>query len=64
MGSLKRLLEVEDMPPHYWGMVGKWKEQVARVKGYPVEIKALVLERHSAMNVRERKLRSLSLGKW
>ena len=57
MGSLKRLLEVEDMPPHYWGMVGKWKEQVARVKGCPGERKALITKRYSRMKVSEQNLR-------
>ena len=32
---------------HERGLASKGKGEVARVKGYPVEIKALVLERHS-----------------
>ena len=50
-------MEVEDRPPHYWGMVGKWKEPVARVKGCPGERKALIAERYSQMKVSEQNLR-------
>ena len=57
MGSQRRLLEVEDRPPHYWGMVGKWKEQVARVKGCPGERKALIAKRYFQMKVSEQNLR-------
>ena len=42
----RRVLEVEGRLLHEGGLARKGKGQVARVKGYPVEIKALVLERH------------------
>ena len=61
----RRVLEVEGRLSHERGLARKGTGQVARVKGSPVEIKALVLEKYSGMNVREWKpRRSLSLEKW
>ena len=56
-----RVLEVESRLSHEGALVGKGKEPVARVKGCPVEINALVLERHSGMTLSKWKL---SLEKW
>ena len=56
-----RVLEVESGLSHEGALVGKGKEPVARVKGCPGEINALVLERHSGMTLSKWKL---SLEKW
>lgn len=55
----------EGKPMNQADMMWERKEQVAGMKGYPVEEKALVTERHSGMYVNEQKLRrSLGLEKW
>ena len=60
-----RVLEVEGRCSHERGLARKGTGQVARVKASPVEIKALVLEKHSGMNVREwKRRRLLNLEKW
>lgn len=56
----RRLLEVEGKPLNQVDMVGERKDQVARVKGWPGEQKALVAERHSEMCVNEQMLRRSS----
>ena len=53
--------QVEGRLSHEVGLVGKGKEPVARVKGCPGEIKALVLERHSGMSLSKWRL---NLEKW
>ena len=53
--------QVEGRLSHEVGWVGKGKEPVARVKGCPGEIKALVLERHSGMSLSKWRL---NLEKW
>ena len=61
----RRVLEVEGRCSHERGLARKGTGQVARVKASPVEIKALVLEKHSGMNVREwKRRRLLNLEKW
>lgn len=64
MVGQRRLSEVEGRCLPQGGVVERRKEQVAGVKGCPGEGGALVVERHSGMNVSERKWwRSLSLMK-
>ena len=65
MVGQRRVLEVDSRHSHERGLARKGTGQVAKVKASPVEIKALVLEKHSGMNVREWKQRRLlNLEKW
>ena len=56
MVGQRRVLEVDSRHSHERGLARKGTGQVAKVKASPVEIKALVLERHSGMTLSKWKL--------